>query len=36
MAENFGFSYAFIASATCFLISYVAFKIFTRSRHPEF
>jgi MFS family permease len=36
IAENFGFSYAFIASATCFLISYVAFKIFTRSRHPEF
>jgi predicted MFS family arabinose efflux permease len=36
MAENFGFSYTFIASATCFLISYVAFKIFTRSRHTDF
>ena len=35
MAENFGFSYAFIASATCFLISYAAFKIFTRSRHSQ-
>jgi MFS family permease len=36
IAEKFGFSYTFIASATCFLISYVAFKVFTRSRHLEF
>jgi len=36
MAENFGFSYTFIASATCFIISYVSFKIFTRSRHTDF
>jgi MFS family permease len=35
-AEKFGFSYTFIASATCFLISFAAFKIFTRSRHTEF
>lgn len=36
IAENFGFSYTFIASATCFLLSFAAFKIFTRSRHSEF
>ncbi len=36
IAENFGFSYTFIASASCFLISYAVFKIFTRSRQPEF
>jgi predicted MFS family arabinose efflux permease len=35
IAENFGFSYTFIASATCFLSSFVVFKIFTRSRHAE-
>ncbi len=36
IAENFGFSYTFIASASCFLISYAVFKIFTRSRQPDF
>ncbi len=36
IGENFGFSYTFIASATCFLISYAVFKIFTRSRQPDF
>jgi len=36
IAENFGFSYTFIASATCFLLSFAVFKIFTRSRHTEF
>jgi len=36
IAENFGFSYTFIASGTCFLLSFVVFKIFTRSRHTEF
>jgi len=36
IAENFGFSYTFIASASCFLLSFAAFKIFTRSRHSEF
>jgi len=36
IAENFGFSYTFIASATCFLLSFAVFKIFTRSRHREF
>lgn len=35
MAENFGFVYVFIASATCFLLSFVVFKIFARSRHTE-
>ena len=35
MAENFGFAYTFIASATCFFLSFVVFKIFTRSRHTE-
>jgi len=35
IAENFDFSYTFIASATCFLLSFAAFKIFT-SRHTEF
>jgi len=36
IAENFGFSYTFIASATCFILSFAVFKIFTRSRHTEF
>ena len=36
IAENFGFSYTFIASATCFLLSFVAFKNFTRSRHSDY
>ncbi|PVX27253.1 MAG: hypothetical protein CW716_03275 [Candidatus Bathyarchaeum sp.] len=35
IAENFGFSYTFIASAACFLSSFVVFKIFTRSRYTE-
>ena len=36
IAENLGFSYAFMASATCFLLSFAAFKIFARSRDSEF
>jgi MFS family permease len=36
IAENFGFSYTFIASATCFLLSFVAFKIFVHNRNTEF
>ena len=36
IAENLSFSYAFMASATCFLLSFVAFKIFARSRDTEF
>jgi len=35
IAQNFGFTYTFIASATCFFLSFVVFKIFTRSRHTE-
>ena len=35
IAETLGFSYTFIASATCFFLSFVAFKIFRRSRHTE-
>lgn len=35
IAENFGFSYTFIASAAFFLSSFVVFKIFTRSRYTE-
>lgn len=34
IAEKFGFNYTFIISATCFLLSFVAFKIFS-SRHTE-
>ena len=36
IAENLGFSYAFMASAICFLLGFVAFKIFARSRDTEF
>ena len=36
IAENFGFSYTFIVSTTCFIISYAAFKIFARSRNSYF
>lgn len=36
IAQNLGFSYAFIASATCFLLSFAAFKIFARNRDSEF
>ncbi|PVX24117.1 MAG: hypothetical protein CW691_08495 [Candidatus Bathyarchaeum sp.] len=36
IAENFGFSYMFIASATCFFFSFIAFKIFARNRHIDF
>jgi len=32
IAENLGFSYAFMASATCFLLSCAAFKIFAQNR----
>lgn len=35
IAENFGFSYTFIASATCFLLSFVGLKFFARSRYTE-
>lgn len=35
IAENFGFNHTFIASATCFILSFIAFKIFATSRHPE-
>ena len=31
-AENFGFQYTFIVSGTCFILSFVAFKIFAKSR----
>lgn len=36
IAENLGFSYAFMASVTCFLLSFAAFKIFARNRDSEF
>jgi len=36
IAENFGFSYMFIVSAVCFLLSFVVFKIFVRSRYAEY
>ena len=36
IAENLGFSYAFMASATCFLLSFAAFKIFAQNRDIEF
>jgi MFS family permease len=32
-AETFGFQYTFIASAICFILSFVAFRIFTKSRY---
>lgn len=36
IAENFGFSYMFIVSAACFLLSFAVFKIFIRSRYTEY
>jgi len=35
LAQNYGFSYTFIASATFFYISFVTFRIFTKSRQTE-
>jgi len=35
IAEKFGFTHTFMVSATCFIISFVAFKIFARSRNTE-
>ncbi len=36
IAENLGFSYTFMASATCFALSCAAFAIFARSIHTDF
>jgi hypothetical protein len=36
IAEQWGFSYTFMASTACFLVSFVAFKIFEHSRRITF